>query len=93
LAGDWRQAWSQPHYRRCCSRGSSDVRLDAITPRHVHAVKKALDGRKPKTVSNVLVVLKAMSRVAVDLGTLKSAPCRISLLTVPKKEMAFYRRN
>jgi integrase len=67
-----------------------DVRLDAITPKHVHAIKKALDGRKPKTVNNVLVVLKAIIRVAVDLGSVKSPPCRISLLPIPKREMAFY---
>jgi hypothetical protein len=42
------------------------------------------------TVNNVLVVLKAMIRVAVELGTLKASPCRIPLLDVPKREMAFY---
>jgi integrase len=67
-----------------------DVRLDAITPKHVHAIKKSLDGRKPKTVNNVLVALKAIIRVAINLGTLKESPCRVSLLEVPKREMAFY---
>jgi integrase len=66
------------------------LRLDAITSRHVHAVKRSLDNRKPKTVNNVLVVLKAMVRVAIDLGVLSGSPCRISLLEVPKREMAFY---
>ena len=67
-----------------------NVRLDSITPKHVHAVKRALADRKPKTVNNVLVVLKAMIRVAIDLGILKTSPCQISMLGVPKQEMAFY---
>jgi integrase len=67
-----------------------DVRLDQITRRHVHAIKKALDGCKPKTANNVLVVLKAMIRVAIELEILEAAPCRIALLPVPKKHMAFY---
>jgi integrase len=70
-----------------------DVRLDAITPRHVHAIKKALDGRKPKTVNNVLVVLKAIIRVAVELGYINASPCRVSLLEVPRREMGFYNQD
>jgi integrase len=67
-----------------------NVRLDAIAHTHVHAVKKALADRKPKTVNNVLVGLKALLRVAIDVGILKAPPCRISMLGVPKREMAFY---
>ena len=49
-----------------------------------------MQSRKPKTVNNALIILKAMIRVAVDLDAIRIAPCGIPLLNVPRREMTFY---
>ena len=49
-----------------------------------------MDGRKPKTVNNVLVVLEAMIRVAVDLEFSRVRLARFPRWRSQKREMAFY---
>jgi integrase len=60
-------------------------RLDAITNEQVQRLKLALTHRAPKTVNNVLTVLKA-----VEWGELERLPCAIKLLPNPKKTMGFH---
>lgn len=65
-------------------------RLDAITNEQVQRLKLALTHRAPKTVNNVLTVLRTMLKKAVEWGELDRLPCTIKLLPNPKKTMGFH---
>jgi len=65
-------------------------RLDAITNEQVQKVKLALADRAPKTVNNVLTLLRIMLRKAVEWDELERLPCTIKLLPNPKKTMGFH---
>jgi hypothetical protein len=66
-------------------------RLDAITNEQVQRLKLALSERAPKTVNNVLTVLSALLKKAVEWGELERMPCAVKLLPNPKKTMGFSR--
>ena len=65
-------------------------RLDAITNEQVQRLKLALSERAPKTVNNVLTVLSALLKRAVEWGELDRSPCVIKLLPNPKRTMGFH---
>jgi len=65
-------------------------RLDTICNHDVAVLLARLQHRRPKTVNNVLSVLKRMLQVAVDWGMLERLPCHIKLLRVPREERAYY---
>jgi integrase len=65
-------------------------RLDAITNERVQGLKLRLMDRSPKTVNNVLMILRSMLKKAVEWGVLEKLPCNITMLPVPKRVMAFY---
>jgi len=65
-------------------------RLDAISNEQVQALKLKLVNRKPKTVNNVLTVLSALLKEAVEWGELDRLPCTIKLLHNPKKSAGFH---
>lgn len=64
-------------------------RLDAIGNEQVQKLKLALADQAPKTVNNVLTVLIALLKKAVEWGELEKLPCTIKLLPNPKKTMGF----
>jgi len=53
-------------------------------------MKLALADRAPKTVNNVLTVLRTLLKKAVEWGELERLPCAIKLLPTPKKTMGFH---
>jgi hypothetical protein len=55
----------------------------------VQRLKLALSERAPKTVSNVLTVLRTLLKKAVEWGELERLPCMIKLLPNLKKTMGF----
>jgi integrase len=61
-----------------------DKSLDAITTVDVERLKASLSRRSPKTVNNVLTVLIAALKKAVEWGVIERMPCVIKLLPVPK---------
>ena len=65
-------------------------RLDAITNEQVQKLKLALAHRAPKTVNNVLTLLRTLLKKAVEWGELGRLPCTIKLLSNPKKAMGFH---
>jgi integrase len=65
-------------------------RLDAITNEQVQKLKLALAHRAPKTVNNVLTLLRTLLKKAVEWGELDRLPCTIKLLSNPKKTMGFH---
>jgi integrase len=65
-------------------------RLDAITNEQVQKLKLALANRAPKTVNNVLTLLRTLLKKAVEWGELDRLPCTIKLLSNPKKTMGFH---
>jgi integrase len=56
----------------------------------VQRLKLALVERAPKTVNNVLTVLRTLLKRAVAWGDLQRLPCTITLLQNPKKTMGFH---
>jgi integrase len=65
-------------------------RLDKISNEHVQKVKLALADKSPKTVNNVLTLLRILLRKAVEWDELDKLPCTIKLLPNPKKTMGFH---
>jgi hypothetical protein len=59
------------------------------TNEQVQWLKLALAIRAPKTVNNVLTVLRTLLKKAVEWGELERLPCAIKLLPNPKKTMGF----
>jgi len=55
-------------------------RLDAISNEDVQKIKSGLRGKAPKTVNNVLSVLKKLLDVAVEWAVIDRVPCTIRLL-------------
>jgi integrase len=66
------------------------TRLDAITSEKVQLIKQDLGDRAPKTVNNVLTVLRVLMRMAVEWGVIERVPCTIRLLPVPKPTAGFF---
>ncbi len=66
------------------------TRLDAITTEKVQMLKQHLHDRAPKTVNNVLTVLRVLMRMAVEWGVIERMPCTIRLLPVPKPSAGFF---
>lgn len=67
-----------------------DKHLDEITTEDVQQLKSAMAAKAPKTVNNVLTVLKVMLRTAVEWDVIDRIPCAIKWLHAPKKTAAFY---
>lgn len=69
----------------------SDTRIDKIGQQDIARIKAkfAAEGKAPKTVNNVLVVLSRILASAVEWGLIESAP-QIKLLRVERKAMQFY---
>lgn len=65
-------------------------RLDEIGPEDVQRLKRKLANHAPKTVNNVLSVLGAMLRTAVDWRIIGSLPTPITMVRVPRRTMDFY---
>jgi integrase len=63
-------------------------------PTHLGAPSAARSARRgaraPKTVNNVLTVLSALLKKAVEWGELDRLPCTIKLLANPKRTMGFH---
>lgn len=55
-------------------------RLDAITSEDIQKIKSGLRGKAPKTVNNVLSVLKKLLDVAVEWAVIDRVPCTVRLL-------------
>jgi integrase len=65
-------------------------RLDAITGEDIQRIKYRLRHRAPKTVNNVLAVLKMLLRKAVEWQVIDQLPCTIRWIPAPKPTMTFY---
>jgi integrase len=65
-------------------------KLDAITSEQVQRLKFRLIERSPKTVNNVLMLLRTMLKKAVEWGELDKLSCLITMLKVPKTTMGFF---
>ena len=65
-------------------------KLDAITNEDVQRLKAGLRGKAPKTVNNVLTVLRTLLKVAVEWQVIDHDPCTIRMLKVPKSSAAFH---
>jgi integrase len=65
-------------------------KLDAITNEDVQRLKTHLGEKAPKTVNNVLTVLKTMLRTAVDWNVIEQAPCTVRLLPTPQGSAGFH---
>ena len=67
-----------------------DVSLDSINSERVQWLKGQLQGKKPKTVNNVLTVLSTLLKRAVEWNVIDRMPCAIRLLPVPKPSASFH---
>ena len=65
-------------------------RLDTIRSEDVQGLKRALGGKAPKTVNNVLSVLNTLLKTAVEWDVIEHLPCAIRLLPVPKSSAMFH---
>ncbi len=65
-------------------------RLDVITNEDVQRLKARLQTKAPKTVNNVLTVLKTLLTAAVDWDVLDQMPCVVRLLKVPRTCASFH---
>ena len=65
-------------------------RLDETTTEDVQRCKRRLNGRKAKTINNVLTVLNVLLKQAVKWALIDRIPCDIDLLSTSKTEMGFY---
>ena len=63
-----------------------DLRLDQIDDAAVQKLKAHLREKSPKTVNNVLSLLRTLLRVAVEWNELDAMPCTIRMLKVPRDE-------
>ena len=64
--------------------------LDLIRNEDVQGLKRALGGKAPKTVNNVLSVLNTLLKTAVEWDAIEHMPCAIRLLPVPKSSATFH---
>ena len=65
-------------------------RLDAITSEDVQHLKSHLRQKAPKTVNNVLTVLNALLKQAVEWNVIARHPCTIRLLPIHKGSARFH---
>ena len=65
-------------------------RLNTITNEDIQRLKRALSGKAPKTVNNVLSVLNTLLKTAVEWDVVDHMPCTIRLLPVPKSSAVFH---
>ena len=65
-------------------------RLDAVTSEDVQRLKRALCAKAPKTINNILTVLRTLLKAAVEWNVIDRVPCIIRLLKVPKPSAAFH---
>jgi integrase len=65
-------------------------RLDTITTEDVQCLKRQLEGRSPKTVNNILVVLNVLLKKAVEWDVVDRMPCAIRLLRISHRSAGFY---
>lgn len=63
-------------------------RLHEIATEDVQ-LKSAMTAKAPKTVNNVLTVLRVMLKTAVEWGVIDRVPCAAKLLKAPKTTAAF----
>ena len=66
------------------------TRLDAISNEDVQRLKGALRTKAPKTVNNVLTVLRVLLKTAVEWHVIDRMPCTIQLVKVSKSAAAFH---
>jgi integrase len=64
--------------------------LNTIRSEDVQKLKRALGGKAPKTVNNVLSVLNTLLKTAVEWDVIEQMPCAIRLLPVPKSSAVFH---
>jgi integrase len=65
-------------------------RLDAIKSEDVQRLKRNLEAKSPKTVNNILAVLSALLKKAVEWAVVERMPCAIKLLPTSKGTTRFY---
>ncbi len=65
-------------------------KLDAITDADVQRLKGQLTHLQPKTVSNILSVLKKLLDMGVEWGVISTPPCRVRLVKFAVAECASY---
>ncbi len=65
-------------------------RLDAITNEDVQRLKGSLRTRAPKTVNNVVTVLRVLLKTAVEWQVIDRMPCTIQLVKVSQSAAAFH---
>ncbi len=64
-------------------------RLDAITSEDVQRLKVSLLSRSPKTVNNIMTVLRSLLKTAVAWGVIDRMPCAVPEVKAPKPTMGF----
>ena len=64
-----------------------ETKLDAIRTESVQRLKTQLRDRAPKTVNNVLAVLRRLLSVAVEWGVITTMPCTVRHVKVSSPEM------
>ena len=69
-----------------------DLRLDQIDTASVQRLRADLakQNKSPKTVENILTVLRKLIRVAIEWDVLDQMPCKIARAKVARKTAAFY---
>ena len=67
-----------------------ETKLDAITTESVQRLKTRLGEKAPKTVNNVLAVLRRLLTVAVEWGVIETLPCTIRQVTASVPVMGFH---
>jgi integrase len=65
-------------------------RLDAIKSEDVQRLKAQLEVKSPKTVNNVLAVLRVLLKKAVEWDIIERMPCTVKLLRVQNGTAAFH---
>ena len=65
-------------------------KLDAITDADVQRLKGQLTHLQPKTVSNILSVLKKLLDMGVEWGVISTPPCRVRLVKFAVSESESY---
>ncbi len=67
-----------------------ETKLDAISTESVQRLKTQLRDRAPKTVNNVLAVLRRLLSVAVEWGVITTMPCTVRHVKASSPVMAFH---
>lgn len=67
-----------------------DGPLETISTADVQRLKASLTDMSPKTVNNVLTVLRVALKTAVEWGIIERVPCELKVLRTPRTVAAFH---